>query len=175
MLEQPKNKRTVVVLKYLSLVSLALSVFVYLVHALELEIKTDDFLFLHLTSIITFGSMIIHSLKRKKEKKSKRSLFDFSNIFSDFKVSISVFKKLCQNNKFLVVAVVTSAALLMAFAHYHIHNFMEQVNHLEQIEGPASFIEVASGHWVIFSAIPTVYFFLIVPLTLNWDAAKSEI
>ena len=68
MLEDLKANRTVFILKYFSLASLTLSIFVYLVHALELKIKTDSFLFLHVTSIVVSISMFSTRQSAKKQR-----------------------------------------------------------------------------------------------------------
>ncbi|MFK8013867.1 MAG: hypothetical protein AB8G17_00320 [Gammaproteobacteria bacterium] len=143
MLDPTKSNKAVFILKYLSLASLTLSVFVYLVHAFEFKVNTDYFLFLHLTSIVTFGSMIIHPSMRENKMESKRSMFDFSQVFSDFKIFMSAFKVLCQSNKFLVSAIASSVIALMAFAYYHLPSFMRHIKDLDQADGLAGFTHLA--------------------------------
>lgn len=174
MLEDLKANRTVFILKYFSLASLTLSIFVYLVHALELKVKTDSFLFLHVTSIVVSISMFFHASKRKKAKKSKWVVFRLVNAVKHLDTTIGTLKVLYFNNKHLVTTLLLLGFCLILFAQYHLQNFFAHMEDLNTIDGPETFIELGSGHWIVFSALPTLYFFLCVPLFEKWDALKIE-
>ena len=168
------NNYTLLVLKGLSLGSLLLSLFVYSVHIFGISINTDGFLFLHATALVSCFSMLYYSWKKDKGSKTKRVPFSFSTFLKRFHTTMKLVKILTINHKLLVGSNVIFIVLVLIFSHFHVHNFLNQVNELEQMEGPSDFIALASGHWVIFSAIPTMYFFFILPLSNKWSCLEEK-
>ena len=160
----------IVFFKYFSLASLVSSIFVYSAPIRELGINAEYFMILHLTSLVASGSMVFHA--RKRFKKRKFSL-NISRTMGNLRANLFKVKALCRQHPILVLVALGSFALIYGFMRYHLNDFMASAGNRPDGESAADFVELASGHWILLSSIPTVYFFLCVPLKRSWDAMDS--
>ncbi len=153
--------------KFFSLLSATLSVIVYFLPIRELGLKADYFLILHLTSMISFGGMILHSWKTSKKVKPKFSLI---NLLNNYKTLLSKLKILYKQNRTQVQISTICSVIIFIFLQYHALYFISEVgsNHVEN-HGTTRFVELGAGHWIIFSSIPTLYFFYGIPLKKAWE------
>lgn len=99
----------------------------------------------HLLAMIAFGSMIIYKLKSDKSVEVSDS--------NTWKKSLFILKE----KPFLLLMNIISGILLLVLFQYVGNNFMVGVEDDGDIANP---INQFSGHWLMFSSIPTVYYFL---------------
>jgi hypothetical protein len=125
--------------------------------------KMEYFLVLHLTSMAVFASMLWHFHKRKKI--SKASSDTTSSMRERFDKFVILFKRNVGN----VLALSICSVLLFIFMQFHVQNFMSSLDVHRGSSGASNFVESASGHWIIFSAMPTIYYFFVTPLFEDWE------
>jgi len=154
--------------KYFSLASLTGSAIVYYIPLKSLGFKVDYFLILHLTSMVVFTSMLWSFYKRKKITKNS------VNTATSIRKSFYHFVVLIKENLGRVIALTICSILLFVFMQLHIQEFMLSLSINTESTDASGFVELASGHWVIFSAIPTIYYFFVIQLLDNWKKIKYD-
>ena len=99
----------------------------------------------HLLAMIAFGSMIIHKMKSNNNLKNSGS--------NTWEKSLFILKE----KPILLLMNIISGIFLLTLFQYVANNFMAGVENQAEVANP---INQFSGHWLMFSSIPTVYYFL---------------
>lgn len=148
--------------KYFSLASLAASILVHQVSLESIWFNTNYFLVLHATTMISFIGMIFVVNQRNKDEKNSLTW-----TLKNFNQRLRELRLLAQQEIMTFVFLGICITAYYAFFQYHFEHFMLHAENESELSNN-EFIALASGHWIIFSALSSIYFIIIIPLRNKW-------
>ena len=116
---------------------------------------------LHLSAMVAFGSMVIYLIKEQNSNK-----YSLKNL----KEKVNLLIILVKNQPHLVFANVLAVIVGFSLFQYVAVNFLTEAGTNNEIDNQ---VKAFSGHWVMFSFIPTIYYYLYYPLQIEYRKNKS--
>ncbi|WP_414931064.1 hypothetical protein [Vibrio europaeus] len=146
------------IFKSIALVSFLLSLAAYIVSNFENNLSFQYFWFLHVTSMVSFFSAMYY-INRGNKTKFKEPFFKglinhYKNILLGIYLAMKLKPTLFVLSTLAFVSVYPAMTIIVG-------SFMEEVDKPDDV---VNTLRLISGHWVLFSYIAVILFYLVLPL-----------